>query len=125
MISDISTIEVEPVNSGKFLILESNDVSGEITEISPDIAVCDECLQDMDKPGTRLDYAFVNCTNCGPRFTIIQDLPYDRNKTTMRNFTMCQDCRQEYENIEDRRFHAQPVACNLCGPHYELFVMAK
>jgi hydrogenase maturation protein HypF len=125
IISDISTIEVEPVNSGNFLILESNDVSEEITEISPDIAVCDECLQDMDKPGTRLDYAFVNCTNCGPRFTIIQDLPYDRNKTTMRKFTMCQDCRQEYENIEDRRFHAQPVACNLCGPHYELFISGK
>jgi hydrogenase maturation protein HypF len=79
----------------------------------------------MDKPGTRLDYAFVNCTNCGPRFTIIQDLPYDRDKTTMRSFTMCQDCRHEYENVEDRRFHAQPVACSLCGPHYELFTRGK
>jgi hydrogenase maturation protein HypF len=125
MITDISTKEIEPVDSDKFIIRESNDVSEEITEISPDIAVCDECLLDMDKPGTRLDYAFVNCTNCGPRFTIIQDLPYDRNKTTMRDFTMCPGCHKEYESVEDRRFHAQPVACNLCGPHYELFTGGK
>lgn len=125
IIHDISTSEIEPINTGNFLILESHDVSEEVTEISPDIAVCDECLHDMDKPGTRLDYAFVNCTNCGPRFTIIQDLPYDRDKTTMRSFTMCQDCRHEYENVEDRRFHAQPVACSLCGPHYELFTRGK
>jgi hydrogenase maturation protein HypF len=125
VIHDISTSEIEPIIRSNFLILESHDVSEEVTEISPDIAVCDECLQDMDKPGTRLDYAFVNCTNCGPRFTIIQDLPYDRDKTTMRSFTMCQDCRHEYENVEDRRFHAQPVACSLCGPHYELFTRGK
>ena len=125
MINNISTMEIEPVNSNKFVIVESNDVSSEITEISPDIAVCDECLLDMDKPGTRLDYAFVNCTNCGPRFTIIQDLPYDRDKTTMQSFAMCPGCRQEYENVKDRRFHAQPIACNLCGPHYELFTGGK
>jgi len=125
MINDISTMEIEPVHSNKFVIVESNDVSSEITEISPDIAVCDECLLDMDKPGTRLDYAFVNCTNCGPRFTIIQDLPYDRDKTTMQSFAMCPGCRQEYENVKDRRFHAQPIACNLCGPHYELFTGGK
>ena len=125
MINDISTMEIEPVHSNKFVIVESNDVSSEITEISPDIAVCDECLLDMDKPGTRLDYAFVNCTNCGPRFTIIQDLPYDRDKTTMQSFAMCPGCRQEYENVKDRRFHAQPIACNLCGPHYELFTGEK
>jgi len=125
MINNISTMEIEPVNSNKFVIVESNDVSSEITEISPDIAVCNECLLDMDKPGTRLDYAFVNCTNCGPRFTIIQDLPYDRDKTTMQSFAMCPGCRQEYENVKDRRFHAQPIACNLCGPHYELFTGGK
>ena len=125
MINNISTMEIEPVHSNKFVIVESNDVSSEITEISPDIAVCDECLLDMDKPGTRLDYAFVNCTNCGPRFTIIQDLPYDRDKTTMQSFAMCPGCRQEYENVKDRRFHAQPIACNLCGPHYELFTGGK
>ena len=105
-----------------FTILKSNDVSDEITEISPDIAVCDECLQDIDLAGTRLEYPFVNCTNCGPRFTIIEDLPYDRLKTTMRSFDMCPACRSEYETITDRRFHAQPVACNVCGPQYELIV---
>ena len=76
----------------------------------------------MDKPGNRLDYAFINCTNCGPRFTIINDLPYDRAKTTMQPFEMCQDCRREYIDVANRRFHAQPVACRVCGPHYEMFI---
>jgi len=125
MIRDISTIEMESKDFGSFSIRESNDLSEEITEISPDIAVCDECLRDMDMPGNRLDYAFVNCTNCGPRFTIIKDLPYDREKTTMQPFTMCHECRHEYYDVRNRRFHAQPVACNDCGPHYELFVDGK
>ncbi len=106
----------------EFTILHSHDVSDDITEISPDIAVCPECLEDICLQGNRLNYAFVNCTNCGPRFTIIRDLPYDRAKTTMQEFPMCSDCRKEYENTGDRRFHAQPVACERCGPHYELFV---
>ncbi|MBK6962968.1 MAG: hypothetical protein IPH20_03280 [Bacteroidales bacterium] len=79
-------------------------------------------LRDIEQTGNRLEYAFVNCTNCGPRFTIIRDLPYDRAKTTMQSFTMCPDCFQEYENVTDRRFHAQPTACSQCGPNYELFV---
>jgi len=122
MIDKISTHEIATEKFSAFSIHSSHDVSDEITEISPDIAVCDECLQDIDRPGSRLDYAFVNCTNCGPRFTIIQDLPYDRDKTTMRTFSMCTDCRNEYENVMDRRFHAQPTACSICGPEYELFV---
>jgi hydrogenase maturation protein HypF len=109
----------------EFIILNSQNRSGDITEISPDIAVCDECINDMDKAGNRLDYAFVNCTNCGPRFTIIRDLPYDRAKTTMSLFPMCVDCRHEYETIHDRRFHAQPIACSNCGPHYELYVKGE
>ncbi|MDP2338199.1 MAG: carbamoyltransferase HypF [Bacteroidota bacterium] len=120
-IEDISAQEMEPKTFSEFRILNSHNISEEITEISPDIAVCNECLQDMDQPGNRLDYAFVNCTNCGPRFTIIQDLPYDRAKTTMKSFAMCPDCRNEYETITDRRFHAQPTACRTCGPEYELF----
>ncbi len=112
MIRDISTIEIDTKTFAAFTIIDSNDISGEITEISPDIAVCSECLQDMDKPGTKHDYAFINCTDCGPRFTIIKDLPYDRSRTTMQTFTMCDNCRREYENIADRRFHAQPVACS-------------
>jgi hydrogenase maturation protein HypF len=105
-----------------FSILKSHDLSDEITEISPDIAVCDECLHDMDAPGLRHNYPLVNCTNCGPRFTIIKELPYDRAKTTMRSFAMCPDCRREYETITDRRFHAQPIACNACGPEYEMYI---
>jgi len=125
VIRDISTIEIETTDFGSFSIRESNDVSEEITEISPDIAVCDECRRDMEMRGNRLGYAFVNCTNCGPRFTIIKDLPYDREKTTMKLFTMCPKCRHEYNDVNDRRFHAQPVACSVCGPHYELFLEGK
>ena len=125
LIEGIFHSEMETTPFPEFNILESHNVSDEITEISPDIAVCDDCLEDIRKPGNRLDYAFVNCTNCGPRFTIIKDLPYDRAKTTMKSFAMCPDCQDEYENITDRRFHAQPAACSNCGPHYELFVKTK
>jgi len=102
-----------------FQILKSDDISDQVTEISPDIAVCQECIDDMKCEGPRHNYVFVNCTNCGPRFTIIRDLPYDRNSTTMDFFPMCEQCKKEYETITDRRFHAQPVACMHCGPHYE------
>jgi hydrogenase maturation protein HypF len=122
IIRDISTRELDTFFFTDFNIKESSDISKEITEISPDIAVCEECLQDMDKPGSRLDYAFINCTNCGPRFTIINDLPYDRTKTTMQQFEMCPECRNEYNDVTNRRFHAQPVACSVCGPNYELFI---
>ncbi len=125
LIEEIIPSEIETTLFTEFVILDSHDVSDEITEISPDIAVCDDCLEDIRKPGTRLDYAFVNCTNCGPRFTIIRDLPYDRKETTMKPFIMCSDCREEYETVADRRFHAQPTACSICGPEYELFVKGK
>ncbi|MBI4648167.1 MAG: Sua5/YciO/YrdC/YwlC family protein [Bacteroidia bacterium] len=74
----------------------------------------------MKKQKNRISYPFINCTNCGPRFTIIQDLPYDREKSTMKKFRLCAGCRKEYEDISDRRFHAQPIACLNCGPKYEL-----
>jgi hydrogenase maturation protein HypF len=122
ILENISVTETETEFFTEFTILESHNVSDEITEISPDIAVCQECLLDIEKPGNRIDYAFVNCTNCGPRFTIIEDLPYDRAKTIMKSFKMCPACRNEYETVTDRRFHAQPVACNVCGPQYELIV---
>ncbi len=121
MIEAISTVEIKSAVFDSFRILESHNVSDEITEISPDIAVCNDCLEDITKSGSRLNYAFVNCTNCGPRFTIIQDLPYDRAKTTMKTFAMCPECREEYETVTDRRFHAQPTACSNCGPTYELY----
>jgi hydrogenase maturation protein HypF len=125
MIEKVLIKEMRPVDFPSFRILDSHDVSVEITEISPDIAVCSECLADINLPGTRLGYPFVNCTNCGPRFSIIRDLPYDRAKTTMQSFSMCASCQLEYDSIQDRRFHAQPTACSLCGPHYELFERGK
>jgi hydrogenase maturation protein HypF len=103
-----------------FEIRESSDVAGSITEISPDIAVCPECLEDLKNQIHRLDYPLINCTHCGPRFSIIRDLPYDRARTTMAPFPMCPVCRSEYNDIHNRRFHAQPVACNQCGPSYFL-----
>ena len=103
-----------------FSICQSQSFSDEITEVSPDIAVCDACLQDMKTQPHRIDYPFTNCTHCGPRFSIIKDLPYDRHKTTMQPFEMCDKCRSEYTDVLDRRFHAQPVACNHCGPEYLL-----
>jgi hydrogenase maturation protein HypF len=125
IIKDISIFQTGTEFFSDFIIKDSNNISEEITEISPDIAVCDECLKDMDQPGNRFDYAFTNCTNCGPRFTIINDLPYDRAKSTMQSFEMCNDCRDEYIDVTNRRFHAQPVACNVCGPDYEMFVGGK
>jgi len=100
-----------------FEIRESEDVEGERVLISPDVATCPDCLREMYTPGDpRYRYPFLNCTNCGPRFTIIEDLPYDRPSTTMREFPMCGDCRDEYETPSDRRFHAQPTCCPVCGP---------
>lgn len=90
--------------------------------VSPDISICEDCLQELFDPrNQRFRYPFVNCTNCGPRFTIIKDIPYDRGKTTMRVFEMCPQCQSEYENIEDRRYHAQPNACADCGPQVSLY----
>ncbi|MCK9612483.1 MAG: carbamoyltransferase HypF [Bacteroidales bacterium] len=118
----ISVAESQFKDFNDFTILKSRSISDEITDISPDIAVCGECLKDMTKQANRIDYPFINCTNCGPRFTIIQNIPYDREKTTMRPFDMCPQCRKEYTDILDRRFHAQPVACSICGPEYTLHI---
>ncbi len=121
--SQISSVIQERTNIQNlpdFKIIKSRNQSVEITEISPDISVCDNCLADMKIQHHRINYPFINCTNCGPRFTIIKDLPYDRDKTTMQIFSMCNQCKSEYTDILNRRFHAQPVACNNCGPHYEL-----
>ncbi len=103
-----------------FTITPSRNIEETITEVSPDIALCGECLADLAADPARIDYPFINCTNCGPRFTIIQALPYDRANTTMDSFAMCHRCAAEYNDISDRRFHAQPVACNSCGPVYTL-----
>lgn len=101
-----------------FRILPSRSDSDRVTQVSPDIAVCSDCLRDRELQASRIRYPFVNCTHCGPRFSIIRDLPYDRQQTTMSVFPMCPACRTEYEDVADRRFHAQPIACNHCGPSY-------
>ncbi len=103
--------------------IRPSDGSGDRTAlVLPDIATCDDCLREIFDPADRRYlYPFTNCTNCGPRYSIIQALPYDRPNTTMARFTMCGACREEYENPRDRRFHAQPNACPSCGPHLELW----
>lgn len=101
----------------EFKILESQPEQGAYLPVSPDVTICDDCRRELfDPTDRRYRYPFINCTNCGPRFSIIQDIPYDRPKTTMSAFEMCPDCKAEYENPHDRRFHAQPVACPVCGP---------
>ena len=92
-------------------------MTGEFALISPDVATCDACRRDFTDPANRrYGYPFTNCTNCGPRYTIIRDIPYDRPNTTMAGFQLCADCRREYDDPADRRFHAQPNACPVCGP---------
>ena len=104
-----------------FAIVKSRPSATRATLISPDVMVCEDCLAEMRDPNDRrFGYPFINCTNCGPRYTIIDDIPYDRPKTSMRAFTMCPRCQAEYDDPDNRRFHAQPNACPDCGPHVTL-----
>ncbi len=105
-------------NFSTFEIVHSEGKPGDFIPISPDVSICADCLAELLDPNDRrYRYPFINCTNCGPRFTIIKDIPYDRPKTTMGQFEMCPACQAEYDDPLDRRFHAQPVACPECGPH--------
>jgi hydrogenase maturation protein HypF len=100
-----------------FEIVHSASQSGDFIPISPDVSICPDCLSELFDPADRrYRYPFINCTNCGPRFTIITDIPYDRPNTTMAGFSLCADCAAEYHDPSNRRFHAQPVACPACGP---------
>jgi hydrogenase maturation protein HypF len=104
-----------------FRIEESQPQPGEFLPVSPDVAVCPDCQREMFDPhDRRFRYPFINCTNCGPRFTIVKDIPYDRPNTTMASFPLCPDCQAEYDDPTNRRFHAQPVACPVCGPQVML-----
>ena len=110
-----------PLDYRDFQILESDPAGRKFVPVSADVATCDDCLTELfDKSNRRYRYPFINCTNCGPRFTIIQRVPYDRENTTMQSFAMCDVCRAEYENPLDRRFHAEPTACDACGPRLRL-----
>lgn len=113
-----TSTEMDEDDFDDFTITPSHSESDEVTQVSPDIAVCADCMRDRTTQPHRIGYPFINCTHCGPRFSIIRDLPYDRLQTTMGGFLMCPDCEKEYTNVIDRRFHAQPVACNHCGPTY-------
>ncbi len=120
-IIEISVKEIPVCKEDDFVIKESQVHSGQFTLISPDISTCNECFSELiDESDRRYRYPFTNCTNCGPRFTIIKDIPYDRPNTTMAQFKMCPECQAEYENPLDRRFHAQPNACPVCGPELRL-----
>ncbi len=124
---DTVSVERRPCNGfSSFEIVQSESIADAFQPISPDVAICPDCLRELFDPhDRRYRYAFINCTNCGPRFTIIRDIPYDRSKTTMAPFQMCPDCAAEYANPLDRRFHAQPVACPKCGPQVWLEANGK
>ena len=120
-IVEISRVEAPLSGFTAFSIVKSRKSASRATLISPDVMVCDDCLAEMRNPSDRrFGYPFINCTNCGPRYTIIDDIPYDRPKTSMRHFTMCPDCQAEYDDPDNRRFHAQPNACPTCGPQVTL-----
>jgi hydrogenase maturation protein HypF len=117
VILEVTVSDMTLLNSTSFDILESQKEFGEFALVSPDAGTCDACWGDFgDRANRRFGYPFTNCTHCGPRYSIVQDIPYDRAKTTMSRFVMCNTCRAEYADPVDRRFHAQPNACAICGP---------
>ena len=120
-IEEVKTEELPRRGFVQFEIRDSLFEEGKSQLVSPDVATCPDCLQELlDTTDRRHRYPFTNCTNCGPRFTIITDMPYDRPNTTMKSFTMCPTCQAEYDDPLDRRFHAQPNACPSCGPSLKL-----
>jgi hydrogenase maturation protein HypF len=119
----VDSVETEtlPAAGGHSFRIEASTPAGRSALIPPDVATCDECLRELFDPGDRrYRYPFVNCTQCGPRFTIVRAVPYDRPNTTMAGFPLCDECRREYEDPADRRFHAEPVCCPACGPRLSL-----
>ena len=122
IVQSLSSTWLPPVGYAQFEIRHSDSAGAKTVLILPDVATCPDCLGELLDPGDRrYRYPFTNCTNCGPRFSIIEALPYDRPNTTMRGFTMCPACQAEYDSPLDRRFHAQPNACPVCGPRITLF----
>ncbi len=121
-VHSLDAVYLDAVGFVGFQIRQSTAEGATTVAVLPDIATCPDCLRELFDPADRrYRYPFINCTNCGPRFTIIEALPYDRPNTTMRGFAMCPACRAEYDDPLDRRFHAQPIACPTCGPHLALW----
>lgn len=121
-IDSIEVLNKEFENLNDFKILKSQNNSNKTTIISPDIAICQDCINDIkDENNFRYNYALTNCTNCGPRYSIIKTVPYDRVNTSMSEFELCSFCQNEYENPKNRRYHAQPVCCEKCGPKIKLY----
>lgn len=124
-ISEIYSLQhsfLEETGYKGFEIRDSADDGRRTAPVLPDISVCNKCISEITDPrNRRFMYLFTNCTNCGPRFTIIERLPYDRKKTSMKKFVMCRDCQNEFDRPDDRRFHAQPNACHICGPFISLY----
>lgn len=123
-LAHIDNFEKHPIpleNSSNFKIIHSNDTNSKTTLVSPDIKICKECLDDIKKEKKYQNYFSTNCTNCGPRYSIIKTLPYDRKNTSMEEFTMCESCQKEYTDPLNRRYHAQPISCTECGPKLSLY----
>jgi hydrogenase maturation protein HypF len=121
-ITQLTASDIPARAEGEFRILPSRAGENRRVLISPDVAICDDCLRELFDPSDRrFHYPFINCTNCGPRYTIVRDIPYDRARTSMGVFPMCADCQREYDDPLNRRFHAQPNACWKCGPQVELW----
>jgi hydrogenase maturation protein HypF len=121
IIHSIDSEWLDAIGYSQFAIRHSDEAGAKTVLVLPDIATCDDCLREVfDVRDRRARYPFTNCTNCGPRFSIIEALPYDRPNTTMRHFTMCPDCQREYDDPRNRRFHAQPNACPVCGPKFKV-----
>lgn len=119
-INNLIKNKIDVVNTSSFKIIETKNNTCKTTLISPDVKVCDECLKDIKKEGKYHNYFTTNCTNCGPRYSIIKTVPYDRVNTSMNDFEMCESCKDEYQNPMNRRYHAQPISCNNCGPKLTL-----
>ena len=122
VVESVRQEEVAPTGETGFAIRGSREGGEKSVAVLPDVATCGVCLSEVRDPGNRRHgYPFTNCTNCGPRFTIVRALPYDRPNTTMAGFALCDACRREYDDPRDRRFHAQPNACGACGPRLALW----
>ena len=120
-IAEIDVRPAEPIGLHNFTIRTSLRAGHPTARISPDLPVCDDCLRELFDPNdSRYLYPYINCTNCGPRYTVVLSLPYDRSNTTMKDWLLDDRCAAEYSNPANRRFHAQPVACPACGPGYYL-----